>query len=222
MHVVCLDMEGVLVPEIWIRFAERTGIEALRATTRDVPDYDDLMRQRLAILAEHGLGILDIQSVIGGIEPLPGARDFLDRLRARAQVVILSDTFYQFAKPLMERLGWPTLLCNRLVLGEGGRVLDYRIRQPDQKRQAVRAFRELRFRTVAVGDSYNDTAMLGAADQGIFFRPPSHIARQFPGYPVVESYPDLDLLLDAILGEGAGFLDESEDHAPPDLAPAAG
>jgi phosphoserine/homoserine phosphotransferase len=191
VEVACLDLEGVLVPEIWINFAERTGIEELRLTTRDVPDYDALMTRRLAILTEHDLGLSDIQQVIAGMSPLPGAEEFLDWLRERAQVVILSDTFYQFAAPLMRQLGWPTLFCNRLEIGEGGRVSNYRLRQKDGKRQAVRAFQQLNFRVIAAGDSYNDTTMLSEADAGILFRPPDNVIEEFPQFPVARSYHEL-------------------------------
>lgn len=192
MQIVCLDLEGVLVPEVWINFAERTGIEALRATTRDVPDYDVLMTQRLKILDEHGLKLPDIQEVIGGMGPMEGARDFLDRLRERFQVVILSDTFYDFAKPLMRQLGWPTLFCHRLDVDPSGRVVNYRLRMPDQKRQSVEAFRSLNFTVMAAGDSYNDTTMLAAADAGILFRAPDNVVREFPQYPVVTEYNQLE------------------------------
>jgi phosphoserine/homoserine phosphotransferase len=191
MEIACLDLEGVLVPEIWINVAERTGIEELRLTTRDIPDYDQLMTRRLAILAERELGLPDIQAVIGEMSPLSGAREFLDWLRERSQVVILSDTFYQFAAPLMRQLGWPTLLCNRLEIGEGGRVSDYHLRQKDQKRQAVKAFHQLNFRVIAAGDSYNDTTMLSEADLGILFRPPENVIQEFPQFPVTHSYDEL-------------------------------
>jgi phosphoserine/homoserine phosphotransferase len=191
MKIACLDLEGVLVPEIWINVAERTGIEELRLTTRDIPDYDRLMTGRLSILAEKGLGLPDIQKVIGGMSPLPGAAEFLDWLRERTQVVILSDTFYQFAAPLMRQLGWPTLLCHRLEIGDGGRVIDYHLRQKDQKRQAVRAFHQLNFRVIAAGDSYNDTSMLSEADAGILFRPPDNVVEEFPQFPVTRSYEEL-------------------------------
>ncbi|MFO1222198.1 MAG: bifunctional phosphoserine phosphatase/homoserine phosphotransferase ThrH [Burkholderiaceae bacterium] len=197
MLVVCLDLEGVLVPEIWIAFAERTGIAAFRRTTRDEPDYDKLMRQRIALLREHGLKLPDIQRVIGAMQPLPGARDFLDDLRARYQVVILSDTFYEFADPLMRQLGRPTLLCHRLIADAEGRVVDYRLRQADQKRQAVLALKGLNFKVLAAGDSYNDTAMLGAADAGFFIHPPESIAAQFPQFAVTRSFPELTAALDA-------------------------
>jgi len=191
MEIACLDLEGVLIPEIWISFAERTGIEELRLTTRDVPDYDALMTRRLSILAENDLGLSDIQQVIGGMAPLPGAKEFLDWLRERAQVVILSDTFYQFAAPLMRQLGWPTLFCHRLEIGEGGRVSNYHLRQKDGKRQAVRAFHQLNFRVIAAGDSYNDTTMLSEADAGILFRPPDNVVEEFPQFPVARSYDEL-------------------------------
>jgi phosphoserine/homoserine phosphotransferase len=191
VEIACLDLEGVLVPEIWISFAEGTGIEELRLTTRDVPDYDALMTRRLSILAEHDLGLSDIQQVIGGMSPLPGAKEFLDWLREQTQVVILSDTFYQFAAPLMRQLGWPTLFCHRLEIGEGGRVSNYRLRQKDGKRQAVRAFHQLNFRVIAAGDSYNDTTMLSEADAGILFRPPDNVIEEFPQFPVARSYDEL-------------------------------
>jgi phosphoserine/homoserine phosphotransferase len=191
MEIACLDLEGVLVPEVWINFALRTGIEELRLTTRDIPDYDQLMTRRLAILEENNLGLPDIQKVIGGMSPLPGAREFLDWLRERAQVVILSDTFYQFAAPLMRQLGWPTLFCHRLEIGEGGRVSNYHLRQKDQKRQAVKAFHQLNFRVIAAGDSYNDTTMLSEADAGILFRPPENVIEEFPQFPVTRTYEEL-------------------------------
>lgn len=189
--VACLDLEGVLVPEIWIGVAERTGIEELRLTTRDVPDYDELMTRRLGILDEHGLGMPDIQAVIAGMEPLPGAREFLDELREHMQVLILSDTFYQFAAPLMRQLGWPTLFCHDLEVDASGKVLAYRLRQKDAKRKAVRALRDLDFRVVAAGDSYNDTSMLAEAHAGILFRPPENVVREFPQYPVTTTHPEL-------------------------------
>jgi phosphoserine/homoserine phosphotransferase len=191
VQVVCLDLEGVLVPEIWIEFSKRTGIAELSRTTRDEPDYDKLMRFRLELLARNRLGLRDIQSVIGGMEPLPGARDFLDALRERFQVVILSDTFYEFAKPLMAQLGRPTLFCHHLEVDGEGMVHGYRLRMPDQKRAAVNALRALNFGTIAAGDSYNDTAMLGAAHAGIFFRPPAGIAGEFPQFPVTRDYHEL-------------------------------
>ena len=191
MHIACLDLEGVLVPEIWINVAERTGIGALRATTRDVPDYDVLMRQRLDILDRHGLRLPDIQEVIASLGPLDGARDFLDWLRERFQVLILSDTFYEFAAPLMRQLGWPTLFCHQLEVATDGRITAYRRRQDDQKRQAVKAIKALKFQVVAAGDSYNDTSMLSEADAGILFRPPEKLIREFPQFPVATSYAEL-------------------------------
>ena len=191
MLITCLDLEGVLIPEIWINVARLTGIDALRRTTRDEPDYDVLMKQRLDILRENDLGLPDIQRVIGGMSPLEGAADFLDWLRERVQVVILSDTFYEFAAPLMRQLGHPTLFCHSLEVGADGRVNDYRIRQPDQKRRAVEAFHGLNFRVIAAGDSYNDTSMLGAADAGILFSPPDNVIAEFPQFPVTRSYAEL-------------------------------
>ena len=189
--IACLDLEGVLVPEIWINVAERTGIAALRRTTRDEPDYDKLMRGRLAILDEHRLGLPDIQAVIGGMEPLDGALDFLDWLRSRTQVIILSDTFGEFAAPLMRKLGWPTLFCHSLTVDGGGRITGYRLRIQDGKRRAVEALRDLAFRVVAAGDSYNDTTMLAAADAGILFRPPQNVIDDFPQFPVTRTYAEL-------------------------------
>lgn len=191
MEIACLDLEGVLIPEIWIAFAERTGIPELRATTRDIPDYDRLMGQRLRLLEEHRLGLPDIQAVIGGMSPLPGAPEFLDWLRERFQVVILSDTYYEFAAPLMRQLGYPTLMCNKLAVDRAGRVVDYHLRQPDQKREAVKAFHGLNFRVIAAGDSYNDTAMLTEADAGILFCPPKNVVREFPQFPVTRDYDEL-------------------------------
>ena len=188
MGIACLDLEGVLVPEIWINFAKRTGIDELRATTRDIPDYDVLMKQRLRILAEHNLGLPDIQQVIDGMGPLDGAREFLDWLRERFQVIILSDTFYEFAAPLMRQLGHPTLLCHRLSVDESGAVRDYHLRQKDPKRASVKALHSLNFRIIAAGDSYNDTSMLAEADRGILFRPPQNVIDEFPQYPVVNDY----------------------------------
>jgi len=189
--VACLDLEGVLVPEIWIQFSERTGIAELRRTTRDEPDYDKLMKWRIALLAERGFTLGDIQHVIAGMAPLPGARELLDWLRARMQVVILSDTFNQFAQPLMKQLGWPTLFCHDLVSDAAGRIVDYRLRQADAKREAVAALRRLNFRTIAAGDSYNDTRMLAEADHGVLFCPPENVIREFPQFPVTRNYDEL-------------------------------
>ena len=191
MKLACLDLEGVLIPEIWINVAESTGIEALRRTTRDEPDYDVLMRSRLEILAEHGLGLRDIQEVIGRMHPLEGAIEFLDWLRERFQVVILSDTFYEFADPLMAQIGRPTLFCHRIETDDSGRVVAYHIRLEDQKRKAVEAFRQLNFQVIAAGDSYNDTSMLTEADAGILFRPPDNVIEDFPQFPVTRSFEEL-------------------------------
>lgn len=191
MHIVCLDLEGVLVPEIWIAFAQETGIPEFRRTTRDEPDYDKLMRARLALLRQHGLKLADIQRVIARLAPLPGAQAFLDALRSRWQVVILSDTFYEFADPLMAQLGRPTLLCHRLEVDAAGYVADYRLRMPDQKRHAVEAFKRLNFRVLAAGDSYNDTGMLGAADAGFLIHAPAKVVAQFPQFPLHEDYDSL-------------------------------
>ncbi len=191
MIVACLDLEGVLVPEVWINVAERTGIAELRRTTRDEPDYDKLMRGRIEILDSHGLGIREISEVIAGLEPLEGAREFLDWLRERYQLIVLSDTFYDFAKPLMEKLDFPTLFCHDLEIDAGGRIRGYRLRMPDQKRESVRALRRIKFRTIAAGDSYNDTTMLAEADAGILFRPPQNVVDEFPQFPVTHSYEEL-------------------------------
>jgi phosphoserine/homoserine phosphotransferase len=192
MHIACLDLEGVLVPEIWIALAERTGIEALRRTTRDEPDYDKLMQFRIGVLGEHGLGLADIRRVVAEMRPLPGAQAFLAWLRERFQTVILSDTFYETAMPLLAQLGYPALFCHRLETDAEGRVTGYRLRQPGQKEASVRALRGLNFRVVAAGDSYNDTAMLAAADAGILFHPPENVRREFPQYPVAEDYAALE------------------------------
>ena len=188
--VVTLDLEGVLVPEIWIAVAERTGVDALRRTTRDEPDYDKLMRYRIELLDRHELTMSLIADVIAGLAPLDGARQFLDDLRARTQVVLLSDTFEQFGRPLMAQLGWPTLFCHQLVIADD-RIVDYRLRMADQKRHAVDALRALNYRVVAAGDSYNDTAMLAAADAGFLFRAPANVRAEFPQFPALDTYDDL-------------------------------
>jgi phosphoserine/homoserine phosphotransferase len=197
MQIVCLDLEGVLVPEIWIAFSQRTGIKEFSRTTRDEPDYDKLMRFRLQLLRQHGLKLADIQAVIAGMAPLAGAKAFLDDLRSRYQVVILSDTFYEFADPLMQQLGRPTLFCHQLVVDGEGYVAEYRLRQPDQKRAAVNALKSLNFRVIAAGDSYNDTGMLQAADAGFFIHPPAGIAAQFPQFAVHHDYAALTTSIDA-------------------------
>lgn len=195
MELVCLDLEGVLVPEIWIEFAERTGIDALRATTRDIPDYDVLMKQRLRLLDEHGLRIDDIQAVIAQLRPLDGAAEFVAWLRERFQLVILSDTFYEFSAPLMRQLGWPTLFCHRLVVDAEGRVTDYRLRQADPKRSSVKAFHSLNYRVIAAGDSYNDTTMLEEADVGFLFRAPDNVIQEFPQYSAYTRYEELRIAI---------------------------
>ncbi|MEO0414633.1 MAG: bifunctional phosphoserine phosphatase/homoserine phosphotransferase ThrH [Verrucomicrobiota bacterium] len=188
MEIACLDLEGVLIPEIWINVAERTGIEELKATTRDIPCYDELMTQRLKICADNGLKIDVIQEVIDGLGPLEGANDFLNWLRERFQVVILSDTFYEFAAPLMRQLGNPTLFCHKLSISDEGEITDYHLRMPDQKREAVKRLHEINFKCIATGDSYNDTTMLGEADRGILFCPPQNVIDEFPQYPVATDY----------------------------------
>jgi phosphoserine/homoserine phosphotransferase len=191
VRIVCLDLEGVLVPEIWIEFSERTKIPELRRTTRDEPDYDKLMKYRLDILRQHKLGLPDIQKVIAEMGPMAGAREFVDGLREDYQVIILSDTFYEFAHPLMRQLGWPTLFCHSLEADTEGMLVNYHLRMPNQKQEAVKRFKELNFKTVAAGDSYNDTAMLGEAHGGILFHPPENVIREFPQYPVTKSYAEL-------------------------------
>ena len=196
MQVVCLDLEGVLIPEIWIAFAERTGIADFKRTTREEPDYDKLMTWRLGLLRQHGLKLKDIQNVIAGMSPMDGAKDFLDDLRARYQVIILSDTFYEFADPMMRQLGRPTLFCHRLEVDTDGFVSAYKLRQPDPKRQAVNAFKSLNVQVIAAGDSYNDTAMLSAADAGFLIHPPANVVAQFPQFPVNRSYEELKASID--------------------------
>lgn len=190
MKLACLDLEGVLVPEIWINVAERTGIEDLRLTTRDIPDYDELMRHRLNVLDKHDLKLSDIQAVINDMGPLDGAREFLDWLRERFQPVILSDTFYEFGMPLMAQLGYPTLFCHKLAVRDDT-IIDYRLRQQDQKRESVKAFHQLNFKVIAAGDSYNDTSMLSEANAGILFCPPQNVIDEFPQFPVTRDYDEL-------------------------------
>ena len=189
--LACLDLEGVLIPEIWIAFAEKTGIEKLRLTTRDIPDYDELMQGRLKILEENSLRLPDIQKVIREITPLEGAYDFLQWLKSEFQVIILSDTFYRFASPLMAHLDYPALFCHELDVAADGRITGYQLRQPDAKTKAVEAFQNLNFKVVAAGDSYNDTGMLMQADVGIFFRPPESILREFAQFPVTHRFDEL-------------------------------
>lgn len=191
MHVVCLDLEGVLVPEIWIEFSKATGIEALKITTRDEPDYDKLMKYRIGILEKNELKLKDIQRVIGGMDPLPGASEFMDAARKLTQVVILSDTFTQFAQPLMAKLGYPTLFCNELVVGPDGSVTGYNLRQNDGKRKAVAAFKSINMKVMAAGDSYNDLGMITTADTGALFRSPEGIRKQYPDVPAYETFDEL-------------------------------
>ena len=189
--IVYLALQGVLVPEIWVNFAIKTGIEELKITTREVPDYDALMTRRLSILDQHGLTLADIQSVIDAMGPMEGAAEFIAWLRERTQVIILSDTFYEFALPLMRQLGYPTIFCNQLEIGPTGRIVHYKLRQPNQKKHAVAALKNLNFRVMAAGDAYNDTAMLGEAHAGFFFRPPDHLPKEFPQFPVTKTYAEL-------------------------------
>ena len=189
--IVTLDLEGVLVPEIWIAFAQKTGIDELRLTTRDIPDYDELMAGRLSILNKNSLKLSDIQEVISMLTPLEGAKAFLDELRSLTQVVILSDTFLEFAEPLMKQLDWPTIFCHDLEIDGEGRVVNYRLRQPDQKRKAVEAFRGLNYAIIAAGDSYNDTTMLAEADKGFLFRAPDIVKNEFPQFKSAEEYEEL-------------------------------
>lgn len=191
MNIACLDLEGVLIPEIWIAFAEKVGLEELKKTTRDIPDYDELMTYRLEILDREKFKMGDIQEVISGLKPLEGAPEFLDRLREEFQVIILSDTFYQFSQPLMRQLGFPCLFCHSLEVTEEGRIASYNLRQNDQKRKAVEALHKLNFKVFAAGDSYNDTSMLAEADGGILFRSPENVIQEFPQYPVTNSYDEL-------------------------------
>jgi len=199
MHMVCLDLEGVLVPEIWINFAEKTGIEELRLTTREVPDYDVLMKGRLAILKEHGLTLSDIQGVIGTLSPLEGALEFLNSLRKKTQVVILSDTFTEFAKPLMEKLLWPSIFCNSLVVDNADMIVGYTLRQQDGKRKAVQALQAIGFTVFAAGDSYNDLTMIKSADSGALFRAPERIRNEEPQLPHAVTYADFGLIIDKFL-----------------------
>ena len=201
MQIVCLDLEGVLIPEIWIACAERTGIDALRRTTRDEPNYDTLMQMRLGVLAQHNLRLPDIQAVIDGMEPLPGAADFLAALRSRYQVIILSDTFYEFAQPFMRKLGWPTLFCHSLEVDADGTVRNYRLRQPNQKQVAVEALKSLNATIIAASDSYNDVNMLIAADAGFFIHPPANITAEFPQFPVMHDHASLLAAIDATFAQ---------------------
>ncbi|WP_373501553.1 bifunctional phosphoserine phosphatase/homoserine phosphotransferase ThrH [Desulfococcus sp.] len=199
MYIVCSDLEGVFVPEIWINVAEKTGIEELRLTTRDISDYDVLMRKRLSILKQHRLKLKDITDVIAAMHPLNGALDFLNWLRAMTPVIVVSDTFTQFAGPLIAQLGWPTLFCNTLAVDSDGTVADYRLRQPDGKRKTVEALKSLNYKVIAMGDSYNDISMLQAADHGILFRPPPNVVAEFPQFPVTTRYDALKPIYEKLL-----------------------
>ena len=204
MYIACLDLEGVLLPEIWINVAEKTGIEELRLTTRDISDYDVLMKRRLAILEENGLKIDDIQAVIATMHPLEGAVEFLNWLRMQTQIIVVSDTFVQFAGPLMEKLGWPTLLCHTLLIDSDGSVAGYQLRQKDSKREAVVSLKRLNYDTIAVGDSYNDITMLKEADNGILFRPPENVKNEYPEFPLSYDYDELKNILQQLFsGDGA-------------------
>lgn len=200
MKIVCTDLEGVFVPEIWINVAQKTGIEELKLTTRDIADYDVLMGKRLAILDQHGIKLKDITDVIGTLEPLPGALAFLDWLRAATQVIVVSDTFVEFAKPLMEKLNWPTLFCNSLEVDASGDVTGYRLRQNDGKRHVVEALQRLNFEVIAMGDSYNDISMLKTAQHGILFCPPDNVVAEYPQFPVTRDYASLEKALVPLLG----------------------
>jgi phosphoserine / homoserine phosphotransferase len=193
--LACLDLEGVLLPEIWVKFAEKTGIEELKLTTRDIPDYDELMQARLKILADHNLKIHDIQKVIATLSPLEGAVDFLQWLKSEFQVIILSDTYYEFIGPLMKQLDYPTVFCHSLVIDENGIIADYNLRQTDQKTKAVKALQSLNFQVISAGDSYNDTGMLQQADGGILFCPPENVIKDFPQFPVAKNYAEFKSLL---------------------------
>lgn len=201
MNIVCLDLEGVLIPEIWVNFAEKVGVEELKATTRDIPDYDELMRFRLDLVAKHDFRIQDIQAVIDTLTPLEGAKAFSDQLRADYQLIILSDTFQEFAKPMMRQLQWPTLFCHQLIIDDEGRINDYKLRKPDHKRETVKRLHELNFNVVAAGDSYNDTTMLGEAEQGILFCPPQNVINEFPQFPVANSYQQLRAEIDKAIAK---------------------
>ncbi len=191
MQIVCLDFEGVIIPEIWVGLAEKTGIDELRVTTQEMSDYDELMKLRLDIMDQHKFTIADIQNVVNELEPLKGAKEFLDEVRKHFQVVILSDTFYEFILPLLSKLNFPTIFCHRLDIDGNGRIVDYRLRMADHKRHAVKAFHNLNYKVFAAGDSYNDTGMLGEADQGFFFCAPENVVSDFPQFPLVENYDSL-------------------------------
>jgi len=199
MNIVCLDLEGVLIPEIWINFAEKVGVKELMATTRDIPDYDELMKFRLDICAKHDFRIQDIQEVIATLSPLEGAKEFSDTLREDHQLIILSDTFQEFATPMMRQLDWPTIFCHELIIGESGEIENYKLRKADHKRETVKRLHELNFNVVAAGDSYNDTTMLGEAEQGILFCPPQNVIDEFPQFPVATTYDQLRSEIDSAI-----------------------
>ncbi len=201
MNIICLDLEGVLVPEIWIAFAEKTGIEKLRRTTREEPDYDKLMKYRMEILKEHGLTLKDIQDVISTIKPLDGAKEFLDKLRAETQVIILSDTFSEFASPLMKQLDWPTIFCNSLSIDENGMISSVRMRQDNGKKKAIEGLRAMGFKTFAAGDSYNDLAMIHLADKGCLFRAPENIIEQEPELKLCSTYEEFYSIIKSFIDE---------------------
>ena len=195
MYIVCSDLEGVFVPEVWINVAEKTGIPELRRTTRDEPDYNKLMRWRMGILDQHGLKLHDIQAVIAQIKPLPGALEFIDWLKERTQLIVVSDTFIQFADPLMKQLNRPTLFCHSLIMDESNRIIDYKLRQPDPKRKTVEALQSLKYQVIGMGDSYNDISMLKQSDVGILFRPPQNVINDYPELPVTYDYNDLKMII---------------------------
>jgi len=204
MHLVCSDLEGIFLPEIWIKFAEKTGIPELRLTTRDISDYDVLMQRRLNILKQRGLKLSDIQAVIAAMEPLDGALEFLDWLRSVTQILVVSDTFVQFAGPLMRKLGFPTLLCNSLAVAADGTIVNHVMRQQDGKKMVVQAMQALNYTVIGIGDSYNDIAMLQAADHGILYRPPENVLRQYPAFPKASGFDELKGMLQSIIGGDRG------------------
>jgi phosphoserine / homoserine phosphotransferase len=195
MNIVCFDMEGVFTPEIWINVAKKTGIEALKITTRDEPDYDKLMKYRIGILEEHGINLRQIQEVIASLDLLPGAREFFDWVRSQTQAIVVTDSFVEFAMPFIEKLGKPLVFCHNLVIDERGMIVGYKLRQPDPKRRVVEAFQSLRYKVIGIGDSYNDMGMIQQADKGIFFRPPDKVVRDYPDYPVTQNYEELKGLI---------------------------
>lgn len=200
MYIICSDLEGVFTPEVWINVAEKTGIQELRRTTRDEPDYDKLMRWRMKILDEHGLKLHDIQDVISQIRPLPGAVEFIDWIRERTQLIVVSDTFIQFAEPLMKQLGRPTLFCHTLVMDETNRIIDFKLRQPDPKRRTVEALQGLKYQVIAMGDSYNDVSMLKQAEKGILFCPPQNVITDYPDLPVTRNYNEVRDIISGYIG----------------------